>query len=147
MIPHGYRPYHRAPVIDRILGITFGTLYSVSLDYLYNGGYVIDGYDTGIVYLRDVTMVGTLWPDAMLNYDTAGRLVNSQFFYSTAYLDHTRFNRVYSDLCAVYGTPIEVNRGMVGAEATWFGGNSTGYVTLTLTADAGRYYTTLSIGM
>ena len=34
--PHGYHPCHTAPVIHTILGITFGTLYNVSLDYLYN---------------------------------------------------------------------------------------------------------------
>ena len=30
--------------------------------------------------------------------------------------------------------------------ATWFGGNTTGYVTLSMGTDYGRYYTTLSIG-
>lgn len=146
-VPHGYRPYHGAPVIDRILGLTFGTLYSTSLDYLYNNGYVIDGYDTDIVYLRDVTIVGTLWPDAMLNYDTAGRLSYAQFYYSTGYLDHTRYNRVYRDLCAVYGPPIEVAPGTVAASATWFGGNTTGYVTLSLSNTDGRCYTSLTVGL
>ena len=141
VIPAHYRPYYGAPVIDRILGITFGTYFDVSLDYLYTSGYYIDGYQDNIVYLRDVSMLNLLWPDVMLCYD-AGRLANAQFVYASTYRDRSRYNRIYHDLSAVYGPPISVESGM----ATWFGGNTTGYVTLSMGSDYGRYYTTLSIG-
>ena len=141
VIPAHYRPYYGAPVIDRILGLTFGTLFDVSLDYLYGNGYYIDGYEDNIVYLRDVRMLNLLWPDVMLCYDN-GRLANAQFVYMTNYSDRSRYNRIYHDLSAVYGPPISVDGGM----ATWFGGNTTGYVTLSMSTDYGRYYTTMSIG-
>jgi len=141
VIPAHYRPYYGAPVIDRILGITFGTLFDVSLDYLYTSGYYIDGYQDNIVYLRDVSMLNLLWPDVMLSYD-AGRLANAQFVFASTYRDRSRYNRIYHDLSAVYGPPISVESGI----ATWFGGNTTGYVTLSMGTDYGRYYTTLSIG-
>ena len=111
VIPAHYRPYYGAPVIDRILGITFGTYFDVSLDYLYTSGYYIDGYQENIVYLRDVSMLNLLWPDVMLSYD-AGRLANAQFVYASTYRDRSRYNRLYHDLSAVYGPPISVESGM-----------------------------------
>ena len=141
VVPVHYRPYYGAPVIDRILGITFGTLFNVSLDYLYGNGYYIDGYENDMVYLRDVTMLNLLWPDVMLRYDS-GRLACAQFAYSTGYNDRSRYNRIYHDLCGVYGPPVSVEAGV----ATWFGGNTTGWVTLSTNSDYGRFYTTLSIG-
>ena len=141
VVPVHYRPYYGAPVIDRILGLMFGTYYDMSLDYLYTNGYYIDGYQDNIIYLRDVRMLNLLWPDVMLCYD-GGRLANAQFVYATTYRDRSRYNRIYHDLSAVYGPPISVESGM----ATWFGGNTTGYVTLSMGSDYGRYYTTLSIG-
>ena len=141
VVPAHYRPYYGAPVIDRILGITFGTLFDASLDYLYGNGYYIDGYVDNVVYLRDVRMLNLLWPDVMLSYD-GGRLANAQFVYVSNYHDRSRYNRIYHDLSAVYGPPISVESGM----ATWFGGNTTGYVTLSMGSDYGHYYTTLSVG-
>ena len=141
VVPVHYRPYYGAPVIDRILGLMFGTYYDMSLDYLYTNGYYIDGYQDNIIYLRDVRMLNLLWPDVMLCYD-GGRLANAQFVYATTYRDRARYNRLYHDLSAVYGPPISVESGL----ATWFGGNTTGYVTLSMGSDYGRYYTTLSIG-
>ncbi|MBR1882661.1 MAG: hypothetical protein IJ808_06550 [Muribaculaceae bacterium] len=141
VVPVHYRPYYGAPVIDRILGLAFGTIFDVSLDYLYSNGYYIDGYANDVVYLRDVSMLNLMWPDVMLCYD-GGRLMNAQFAYSTAYNDRSRYNRIYHDLSAVYGPPVSVEAGM----ATWFGGNTTGYVTLSLGSDRGRFYTTLSVG-
>ena len=141
-IPVGYRPYYGAPVIDRILGITFGATFNVSLNYLYTNGYIIDGYDNNVVYLRDVNMLNLPWADVMLCYDEYGRLMNAQFIHSSYYNDRSRYNRLYHDLCAVYGTPIEIdNRGV-----TWFGGNNTGYVTLEISCTGSRYYTNLFIG-
>ena len=146
VVPVHYRPLVGAPIIDRILGITFGTYMDVSLSHLYYNGYDIDGYDNGIVYLRNVGMLNLTWHDVMLNYDDYGRLVNAQFVYSQSYRDYSRYDRVYRDLCAVYGSPIAVNDNAFESAATWFGGNSTGYVTLSFGYQAGRYYTTLSVG-
>lgn len=142
VVPVGWRPYRNAPYIDRILGITFGTLFNASLDYLYYNNYFIDGYDNGVIYLRNVNMLNIIWPDVMLCYDDYGRLINSQFTYSTYYNDMSRFNRIYNDLCRVYGPPIE----SFSDRATWFGGSSTGYVTLSFHYGNARYYTTMIVG-
>jgi hypothetical protein len=144
-VPVHYRPYYGAPVIDRILGITFGTLFEASLNHLYYSGYTIDGYEGNIIYLRDVSMLNLLWPDVMLSYD-AGRLVNAQFVYSTAYRDMIRYNATYDNLCRVYGSPISIHDSAYDTAVTWYGGNSVGYVTLTLGNASGRWYTTLSVG-
>lgn len=141
-IPSSWRPYHGAPIIDRILGLTFGTIFDASLNYLYTNGYNIDGYEDRVVYLRNVNMLNLLWADVMLCYDDYGRLYNAQFIHSSYYNDRSRYNRIYHDLCAVYGTPVDFDsRGV-----TWFGGNRTGYVTLTMTCTGSRYYTNLYIG-
>lgn len=142
VVPVHYRPYAGAPVIDRILGLRFGSLFDISLNYLYTNNYYIDGYDTNIIYLRDVRMLNLLWPDVMLSYDSYGALANAQFVISTGYADRSRYNRLYHDLCAVYGPPISVD----AAGATWFGGNTTGYVTLSAVMNGARFYTTLSVG-
>ena len=140
-IPVGWHPYVGTPVIDRILGLAFGSLYDVSLDYLYYSGYYIDGYADGIIYLRDVPMLNLYWPDVMLNYEY-NKLVNAQFVYHNSYYSTSRFDKVYRSLSRVYGAPVYRD----GMTASWFGGNSTGYVTLSLVNSCGDYYTTLSIG-
>ena len=141
VIPAGWRPYAGAPVIDRILGLMFGSLYEASLDHLYYNGYYIDGYADNIIYLRDVPMLNLYWPDVMLNYEY-GRLANAQFIYHSSYYDRVRFDRVYNSLCRIYGPPV-INDGMT---ISWYGGNRTGWVTLTMTDSYGDYYTTMSIG-
>ena len=140
--PVSYRPLYSAPCIDRVLGITFGTTFNVSMSFLYTNGYNIDGYENNVVYLRSVNMLNLLWPDVMLIYNDNGMLANAQFIHSSYYNDRSRFNRLYNDLCASYGSPIEYG----GGGYTWFGGNRVGYVTLTLTNDNSRYYTNLYIG-
>ena len=141
VIPAGWHPYAGAPVIDRILGIMFGTLYEASLDHLYYNGYFIDGYADGIIYLRDVPMLNLYWPDVMLNYDY-DRLVNAQFVYHSSYYDTGRYNRVYKSLSRLYGPPVYRD----GMTISWYGGNNTGWVTLSLNESYGDYYTTMSIG-
>ena len=141
VIPVGWHPYAGAPVIDRILGLMFGTLYEASLDHLYYSGYYIDGYADGIIYLRDVPLMDLYWPDVMLNYEL-NKLVNAQFIYHSSYYDRARFDRVYRSLCRVYGSPVFQD----GMTISWYGGNNTGWVTLTMNDNYGDYYTTLSIG-
>ena len=142
LIPTGWYPYAGAPVIDRILGITFGTLYDASLDYLYYNGFEIDGYADHIIYLRDVSLFNLLWEDVMLSYDSYDRLVNAQFIYHSTYNDRRRYDRVYRNLCRVYGTPFSGNNN----ELCWYGGKNTGWVTLSMHNNLGHYYTTISIG-
>lgn len=141
VIPAGWHPYAGAPVIDRILGLVFGTLYEASLDHLYYNGYFIDGYADGIIYLRDVPMLNLYWPDVMLNYDY-NRLVNAQFIYHSNFYDTSRYDRVYRSLSRIYGPPVYRD----GMTISWYGGNSTGYVTLTMNNSYSDYYTTMSIG-
>lgn len=141
VIPVGWHPYAGAPVIDRILGLMFGTLYDISLDHLYYDGYYIDGYADNIIYLRDVSMLNLFWPDVMLNYEY-GKLVNAQFIYHSSYYDRVRFDRAYYSLCRIYGSPVFDD----GMTASWYGGNNTGWVTLSLSSSYGDYYTTMSIG-
>ena len=142
VIPAGWYPYAGAPIIDRILGLTFGTFFDTSLDYLYYNGYEIDGYADNVIYLRNVMLLNRVWDDVMLCYDSANRLVNAQFIYHTAYYDTNRYNSVYRNLCRVYGQPITGN----GRTVSWYGGNNTGWVTLSLNNNLGHYYTTISIG-
>ena len=142
VVPYGWHPYTGAPVIDRILGITFGTLFNTSIEYLYYNGYEIDGYADHVIYLRDVALVNHLWDDVMLCFDGDDRLVNAQFVYHSSHIDRYRYNRIYNSLCRVYGSPITSDsRGI-----SWFGGSCNGWITLANYEDIGHYYMTLSIG-
>ena len=144
VIPVGWRPWHKAPVIRGILGLTFGTAYYASLDYLFDRGYEIDGYYDGIVYLRNIVEMRVTWPDVMLNYGTNNAFNSAEFHYSTSFDDLGRFNYVHRELCRLYGSPMSYNESRSGIQAVWYGGNSIGYVTLEYSYMAGRYYTTLS---
>ena len=73
--PPYWRPHHNAPIINGVLGLTFGTLYHATLDYLYSHDYIVDGYTNNILYLRDVAQFNYHWQDVMLNYNN-GRLAN-----------------------------------------------------------------------
>ena len=144
MIPVGWHPWHKAPVIRGILGLTFGTAYYASLDYLFDRGYEIDGYYDGIVYLRNIVEMRVTWPDVMLNYGTNNAFSSAEFHYSTSFDDLGRFNYVHRELCRIYGSPMSYNESRSGIQAVWYGGNSIGYVTLEYSYMSGRYYTTLS---
>ena len=144
VIPVGWHPWHKAPVIRGILGLTFGTAYYASLDYLFDRGYEIDGYYDGIVYLRNIVEMRVTWPDVMLNYGTNNAFNSAEFHYSTSFDDLGRFNYVHRELCRLYGSPMSYNESRSGIQAVWYGGNSIGYVTLEYSYMAGRYYTTLS---
>ena len=144
--PRHWRPYHNAPIISGILGLTFGTLYHATLDYLYTQNFIIDGYTDNIVYLRNVPQYNYNWDDVMLNY-ISGRLANAQFVYSSKYYNTDRYNSVYLTLRNTYGNPVSMRTLAAGGyECTWYGGNSKGMVTLEYYNDGDRYYTTLSFG-
>ena len=142
VVPYGWHYYTGAPVIDRILGISFGSLFNTSIDYLYYNGYEIDGFADHVIYLRDVALINFLWEDVMLCFDNADMLVNAQFIYHNYYNDTYRYDRIYNSLCRVYGPPITGDsRGV-----SWFGGSGNGWVTLSTYQNLGHYYMTLSIG-
>lgn len=145
--PHGYHVCHTAPVIHTILGITFGTLYNVSLDYLYNKGYEIDGYADNTVYLRNVPEMGYTWPDATIYYDRHGCLASSQFIYSTSFSATGRYDRLFHTLSMTYGTPVSSIWNGLHRETIWYGGDARGYVSLEYDYSGGRYYTILSYGI
>ncbi len=142
VIPYGWAPYSGAPVIDRILGLTFGSLFDTSIEYLYYNGYEIDGYADHIIYLRNVLLLSHLWDDVMLSFDSGNRLVNAQFVYHSSSYDKYRYRRIYNNLTRVYGAPITSDsRGI-----SWYGGGCTGWITLSTNIDLGHHYMTLSIG-
>ena len=142
VIPYGWAPYSGAPVIDRILGLTFGSLFETSIEYLYYNGYEIDGYADDIIYLRNVLLLSHLWDDVMLSFDSGNRLVNAQFVYHSSSYDSNRYRRIYNNLTRVYGAPITSDsRGI-----SWYGGGCTGWITLSTNINLGHHYMTLSIG-
>lgn len=149
MPPRGWRPARPLPVIRGILGLTFGTAINLSLDYLFNQGYTVDGYSNDVVYLRNVSALNYIWTDAALYYGNGG-LDASSFYYSTPRYDLARYNNVYNALVATYGMPVAVNNSVGSMNATWFGGNN-GYITLSFGANSMssglRYLTTLTFGM
>lgn len=147
--PQSWRPYRGCPVINSILGITFGTTIAVSLDYLFNQGYTVDGYNRDVVYLRDVSEMSYFWPDATLYYNSTG-LERSEFIYSTGYNDNSRYNNLYTSLVAQYGSPVSYRHNGNTSCVTWFGYNN-GYISLEYrpmytNSGALRYYTTLTYG-
>ncbi|WP_297061519.1 hypothetical protein [uncultured Duncaniella sp.] len=144
--PPAWRPRRGIPVVRGILGLSFGVAIGTSLDYLYNSGYSVDGYANDIVYLRNVPAMNYVWTDAALYYGSNG-LDASSFYYSTPVYDMSRYNSVYTSLVGTYGVPVSVNNTGGMLTSTWFGGNK-GYITLSFGAgNAGRFLTTLTLGL
>lgn len=144
-IPYGWAPYRYAPIVDGILGLYFGTLYNETLNFLYYNNYTIDGYYDGTVYVRDVDLFGYAWPDVELRYDDYNALNYAQFSYSMGYCDMGRYNAIYRLMCDNYGRPVMVVSGAY-PRVTWIGGDSRGYITLSMNGADGRWYTSLSFG-
>ena len=125
--PPAWRPAPGARAFAGFLGITLGTAINISLDYLYNNGYTVDGYGSDVVYLRNVNELNMIWPDATLHYGPGG-LIASQCLYSTPYYDLSRS----------------------GTFSTWFGPNGS-YIQLEykpMSTPGGYYgyYTILQFG-
>ena len=142
--PSGYRPSYGCPNITGIFGISFGTSYYESLNYLYRRGYDIDGYYRDKVYLRNVSELGFVWPDAIIRYDGRGYMKSAELHSSTNYNSTSRYMRIYNDLCRIYGMPIKYKAKKGEYKTVWYGGNCRGYVTLEYYREHGRYYTTLA---
>ena len=143
--PYGWTPRYGVPLIDGVLGLTFGTLYDAALNYLYDMNYAIDGWANDLVYLRDVPVMRFTWPDAMIRFDSYRRMNYVQLVYSSPYYDRSRLRSLYSDLCVTYGSPVSFRDDAL-TQVSWYGGDGRGYVTLRYNNVNGRYYTTLSFG-
>ena len=148
--PTSYRPNKNAPSFRTIFGITFGSNISISLDFLNRNSYNINGYGNDVIYLRNVTEYGYMWPDATLYFGYNG-LEGTQLMYSTNHNDHSRYNMVYGSLVAQYGNPINIEYVSNGMIATWWGHDGK-YVSLEyrpVYTNNGqlRYITTLSFGI
>lgn len=147
VVPAGWVWYSSAPRIYRVLGIQFGTVFSVSINHLFTYGYNIDGYYDNVIYLRDVPMLNYSWPNVMLNYAPGGGLASAMFSNSFAFRDLAMYNRLYNTLCGTYGSPVDARTTPYEGTVSWWGGGGQGYVTLTYYTDQnGRFYTNLTIG-
>ncbi len=143
--PPYWRPRRGLPVIGGILGLTFGAAINISLDYLYNNGYSVDGYGNNVVYLRNVPVLNYMWTDGALYYGASGLDASCFYYYTPAY-DPARYNNVYNSLVRTYGYPVSTNNSGGVMSSTWFGGNN-GYITLSFGSSDGQFLTTLTMGM
>lgn len=149
--PPWYHHHHGGPVLSTILGITFGTAISATINSLLNRGFAVTGYSNDAVYINNVTQLNLLWPSATLFYNSMGGLAASEFMYSTPYYDMGRYNIAYQSLMNYYGAPVAVNQLSGGAmQANWWGANGQ-FISLTFgpqyaSNGSMRYYTTLSFG-
>ena len=147
VVPAGWVWCSSAPRIYRVLGIQFGTVFSVSINHLFTYGYNIDGYYDNVIYLRDVPMLNYSWPNVMLNYAPGGGLASAMFSNSFAFRDLAMYNRLYNTLCGTYGSPVDARTTPYEGTVSWWGGEGQGYVTLSYYTDQnGRFYTNLTIG-
>lgn len=149
--PPSWRPVRPAVLFSTVLGLNFGLSINLSLDYLYDHGYTVDGYSNNAVYLNDVSQLGMVWPYAQLYYNDYGNLAASEFIYSSPYGDRNRYGATYNMLVRAYGPPVSVNN--VGGQlcAQWWGADNQ-FITLRfgLGASQGgprRYYTSLIFGL
>ena len=148
--PSNYSHSRRVEYINNVLGLRFYSGISVSLNYLYDNHYYIDGYNDNTIYLRDVNQLDYKWDDVYLNYKNDG-LTSAQFIYSTSGDNQSRYNSVYYMLCARYGDPVMLNYNSRSPQGTaaWYGNDYMNYVTLDYYIDYAyngqrRYYTVLT---
>lgn len=144
--PPSWRPGPRAPFFRAFLGINIGASVQLSMNTLYNNGYYVSGYDNGMLYLQDVNEMGFFWPNAVMMYNNRGGLCGSQFSFSSAYNDASRYSAVFNMLVSNYGYP-QVN---AASSATWYGRDGS-YITLNYGYGSAAYgspgyYTTLTFG-
>lgn len=149
--PSSWRPMRPAILFSTVLGMNFGLSINLSLDYLYNHGYTVDGYSNNAVYLNDVRQLGMTWPYAQLYYNDYGNLAASEFIYSSPDGDPDRYSATYNMLVRAYGPPVSVNNVSGQLCAQWWGADNQ-FITLRfgLGASQGgpsRYYTSLIFGL
>lgn len=147
--PPAWRPRPGAPVISAIFGINFGTALNVSLNFLIGHGYTVSSYGSNAVYLSDVNQYNYYWPEATMYYGNNG-LERTEFFYSTSYPDMVRYNNLYNNMTAIYGTPVNVSNVSSSFSATWFAPNQ-GYIRLQYVPQYSsgqlRFFTSITTGL
>lgn len=139
-----------APSISAVLGLTFGSLFDYGINTLYNTGYNIVSAIDNAIYLSNVSQFGILWPEATVYYNN-GIMTGARFQYGSYSPTDYRWRTAYSQLCSLYGNPVEMVYNNGCPTATWWGGNNTGYITLTYgpgvnQAGSRMYYTDLIYG-
>lgn len=143
--PVYYRPAYVAPSISTVLGLTFGTLIDYGIRSLMNSGYNVAGYQDNAIFISNVGMMGCTWPQATLYYGPAG-MNGAIFQYRSSSFGASPYNKVYLQLCNSYGNPVETRSNGNIRSATWWGGDGTGYITLTAEGSYGNFDTSLIYG-
>ena len=137
------------PGVGTILGLTIGTAFNATLNYLSANNYVTIGYTPDEIVVSDVPMYGYRWPTARLLYRN-GALYGSQYVYPASRYDNSRYSSLYNHFCNMYGMPVSVSNNGSSCSATWFGVDS-GFITLSLDPLADqygrvRYFTSVTMG-
>ena len=135
--------YSTYPTIAGVLGLSWGTSFHNTLNYLYYNGYYIDGYMDNIVYLTDVELLDFDWDDVMLQFDGNDNLDYVEFAYWTSTYDTSRFFSLYNYLCSMYGSPVSYANSMY----SWYGGDGIGFVNLGYQTGNDVFYTVLAFGI
>ena len=135
--------YSSYPTIAGVLGLSWGTSFHNTLNYLYYNGYYIDGYMDNIVYLTDVELLDYDWDDVMLQFDGNDNLDYVEFASWTSSYDTSRFFSLYNYLCSIYGSPVSFSNSMY----SWYGGDGIGFVNLGYQSSTDVFYTVLAFGV
>lgn len=135
--------YSTYPTIAGVLGLSWGTSFHNTLNYLYYNGYYIDGYMDNIVYLTNVELLDFDWDDVMLQFDGNDNLDYVEFAYWTSSYDTSRFFSLYNYLCSMYGSPVSYANSMY----SWYGGDGIGFVNLGYQTGNDVFYTVLAFGI
>ena len=150
--PRAYRYYDAWPSFSTILGFRIGSAIASVVNSLAYTNYNVLASTADAVYLTGVPMMNYVWPDAVLTFNSVGRLAGSEFISYSPYADRSLFNRVYRELVLNYGTPYAVNNsGPYGSEVSWWGPDGQ-YIRLSFSNQSAydgipRFYTTLNFGV
>lgn len=136
--PRIFTPRPGVPVINAVLGLTFGSAYSYGLDLLWNSYYDIVGTLDNIICIANVMEFGLLWPEVSVFYNN-GLMYGTRFQYASDYYNDYRYQTVYRQLCNTFGTPISTTYEYGLPVTTWWGGSANGYVTLSISQGYNSY--------
>lgn len=144
------RYYASAPLIDFGLGLVYGSLLNAGVSTLINAGINVAATVNNAIYLSNVIRYGVTWPQVTMYYDS-GRLSGARYQYGSPYTNYGVYDDVYRQLVRAYGSPLSVDYNGASRTATWWGGGSSGYVTLSFAPgydNSGEviYYTDLLYG-
>lgn len=150
--PLSFRPYAAWPSFSTILGFRIGSAIGSVVSSLAYTNYNVISTTSDAVYLNNVPMMNYIWPDAVLTFNSVGRLAGSEFISGNIYNDRSMYNSLYSGLCATYGSPYAINNsGPYSSEISWWGPDGQ-YIRLSYSPGAAydgttRFYTTLNFGV